>query len=64
MPLPSKPKSKNVGEANGRAKLNIFFVRDIKRMLADGYSQKAIAREMRVSQALVSKIHTGKLWKK
>lgn len=50
------------GEANGRSKLSLSDVRDIKRQLATGRLQKDIAREFNVVIQTISKIKNGECW--
>ena len=53
---------RTVGARHGMAKLDDDTVRDIVRRLADGESQRLIARDVGVSQATISMIATGKRW--
>jgi DNA invertase Pin-like site-specific DNA recombinase len=56
-------KSRNVGTANGGAKLNESDVRAIQRQLADGVYQHEIAERFGVSTTLVSRINRGEVWR-
>jgi DNA-binding XRE family transcriptional regulator len=44
------------------SKLTIEKVREIRVLLADGESQKSIAEQYEVVPALISMIHTGRIW--
>jgi DNA invertase Pin-like site-specific DNA recombinase len=54
----SHPRAK--GEANGNAKLTIQAVQEIR---AATLPQRAVAKAYGVTQALVSKIQRGEIWK-
>jgi hypothetical protein len=51
------------GEANGRAKLTIEKVREIRAKLANGQARKNIVTEYGISRSSVSLIHLGKIWR-
>jgi DNA-binding MarR family transcriptional regulator len=52
----------HLGQANAQAKLDEVKVRVIRSMAANGMSQYAIAKDIQVSQAAVSKVLTGRTW--
>jgi hypothetical protein len=54
--------TRNHGERNGSAKLTIEGVREIRRRIAAGESQKSIAASMGVCQPQICHINTGKTW--
>lgn len=49
-------------EANGRAKLTIEQVREIRRRMAEGETQKGLAQAYGVAASNISHIATGKNW--
>ena len=52
----------HIGQANAQAKLDEAKVRVIRSMAANGMSQYAIAKDIQVSQAAVSKVLTRRTW--
>ena len=56
------PKPEKLGEENGAAKLREVDVRSIRRLLAAGWRQRAIAERFGVSQQTVANIKSGKAW--
>lgn len=50
------------GEAHGRAKLSDDDVRNIRRYLAQGATQRAIGELYGVAPSVISRIKTGKRW--
>lgn len=51
------------GERNKNSKLTVERVREIKKLLAQGYfTQKEIAEQFQISQAAVSSINAGRTW--
>lgn len=52
------------GERSGTAKLKSQDVIEIRGLLSEGLPQQAIAKQFGISQIQVSRIHTGKRWKK
>lgn len=52
----------NVGESNGRAKLTPEDVREIRRLLADGWTQTRLALRFGVSTTTVAGIASGARW--
>lgn len=52
----------NYGTNNGRAKLNEDAIREIKRLRAEGLTQKTIAKRFGVSPATISNVLLGKFW--
>ena len=50
------------GELNGCAKLTVEKVKEIKRKVRAGNSQRGVAREYGIAQSTVSSIMTGKRW--
>lgn len=53
----------NKGEANGRAKLTVKDVQEIRRLLNEGHSGRSIAKQFGVSGVMVSFIKRGLSWK-
>jgi len=53
----------SVGENNGNSKLTTAKVLEIRRLAAEGVTQRAIARQFEVDQALVAQIIHWKLWR-
>jgi group I intron endonuclease len=51
------------GEANGRAKLSVVQVREIKRRLTAGESGVSLARELGLGQSTISDIKCGRRWR-
>lgn len=50
------------GERNSQARLTVKQVRRAKRLRADGWRQRDIAKDLGVSQSQVSRILAGKRW--
>lgn len=50
------------GEQNGATKLSINQVREIKRLLRDGVSQRLLARDFDISRSVIGDINTGRIW--
>lgn len=50
------------GELNNNSKLNLESVKNIKKLLSEGKTQKEIASIFNVTQTLISHIKTGKIW--
>jgi hypothetical protein len=50
------------GAMNGNAKLNEALVSVIRLRIANGETNKAIAKDFRVSHAMISRIRKGKAW--
>jgi len=55
-------RSPNLGENNPQSKLKEKKVKEIKRMLADGYSLSHIAKRFSVSRAAITDIKMGRTW--
>ena len=51
------------GEANGAAKLTASAVDEIRRLLAEGMTQRSVGERFGVSQSTISKIKMRKAWK-
>lgn len=58
----AEPKGMARGEAHGLAKLNTASVRKIRQLSALGFSQRAIARMIRVSPSAVGMVLRGQTW--
>jgi len=58
----SMPKDHQRGEKNSMAKLNEDKVRDIRRRVALGEKQEAIAHDYEVSRGLVGQIFARRRW--
>jgi hypothetical protein len=56
------PRGRNRGEANGRAKLTLTQVANIRKRLAEGASHAAVAREYCVDKSTVTRINKGQAW--
>ena len=56
------PKPVKLGEQNGAAKLAVADVRSIRQLLADGWTQRAIAERFGVCQQNIANIKSGKVW--
>jgi DNA-binding XRE family transcriptional regulator len=54
--------SSNVGIDNPRAKLNYPVVREVRRRLAAGATQREVAQEFGVSRSCISDVQTGRCW--
>lgn len=52
----------NRGVGNGRAKLTLDDVREVRRRLTHGETQIAVARAMGIPAVTVNHIHTGRSW--
>ncbi|OOO66821.1 endonuclease [Clostridium tepidum] len=59
----TKMKAAQRGEKNGNCRLRKEDVREIKRLLAKGVTQKELARQYCVSKTHISNIANGKRWK-
>ncbi len=57
-----RPKLDNQGEKNGFAKLTEAQVVQIKKLLADGLTQQAIAYQFNISRSTVRDINLGRRW--
>lgn len=56
-------KPNNIGELNGKAKLNNWIIRIIKQLLKQGkLSQKEISQIFNIDRSEISNINTGKRW--
>lgn len=51
------------GELNGCAKLTEQQVSEIRRLVAEGYTQRSVAHQFGISYAQVSRIHLNQRWK-
>jgi hypothetical protein len=51
------------GERNGRAKLTVAGVREVRRLVEEGLSKSEVARRFGVSQTAVHYAVTGKTWR-
>lgn len=50
------------GEANPNSKLTAARIEEIRTLLANGYSQRRVARQMQVNQSTVSRVAAGRTW--
>lgn len=53
----------NRGTGNGRAKLTADDVRAVRKRLAEGEPQVAVARAMGIPAVTINHIHTGRTWR-
>ena len=51
------------GEANGQAKLTADLVRFVRAAATNGRSQRSLARELNISQSLISLVVLRKIWR-
>ena len=51
-----------IGELNPSAKLTEFAIREIRKMLEEGYAPAFIAEQFGVTRVTISQIKTGKRW--
>lgn len=59
---PADHDPRSLGEDNGQARLTEFEVRSIRRALAEGESQRSIAKRFGVGQTTIGDIHIGATW--
>ena len=50
------------GTDNGHARLSEENVREIRRLIEEGYSQRFIANQFNVAQSLITHINKGRIW--